>query len=83
MRLDATFQYRTELTVFFLLFVTSVKSPILVNRELVPSNWKEESLESTENDNELKKANKLLSSQQNPLSKFFYKLNKPVITEVG
>ncbi|VVB00890.1 unnamed protein product [Arabis nemorensis] len=64
----------------------SVKSPILVNRRWVPSDWKEESQESTEIDivaitNRLRKADKLLSSQQNFLSKFLYKLNKQVVTK--
>ncbi|XP_024006329.1 surfeit locus protein 1-like isoform X2 [Eutrema salsugineum] len=64
----------------------SMKSPILVNRGWVPSDWKEESLESTKTDDvaakELRKANKLLPSQQNPLLKFLHKLfAKSVIAE--
>ncbi|EOA40600.1 hypothetical protein CARUB_v10009331mg [Capsella rubella] len=66
----------------------SVKSPILVNRGWVPSDWKEPCLESVgtgvvvaTEENESRKANKLLPSQQNPLSKFLYKFNNPMIAE--
>ncbi|KAG2298394.1 hypothetical protein Bca52824_034866 [Brassica carinata] len=56
----------------------SMKSPILVNRGWVPLDWEEESLEyteagdvvvATEKANEPRRANKLPSSQLNPLSK--------------
>ncbi|ANM59563.1 Surfeit locus 1 cytochrome c oxidase biogenesis protein [Arabidopsis thaliana] len=65
----------------------SMKSPILVNRGWVPSDWKENSLESLGTGGlvaaakESRKANKLLSSQQSLLSKFWYKLNNPMIVE--
>lgn len=70
-----------------------MKSHILVNRGWVPLDWEEESLESIEADdvvvstennaNEPRRANKLLSSQLNPLSKFWYKFNNSMIAEVG
>ncbi|XP_010479280.1 PREDICTED: surfeit locus protein 1-like isoform X2 [Camelina sativa] len=66
----------------------SVKSPVLVNRGWVPSDWKETSLESLDPgvvvaaaEDESRKANKLISSLQNPLSKFWYKFNNPMISE--
>lgn len=60
-----------------------MKSPILVNRGWVPLDWEEESLEyteagdvvvATEKANEPRRANKLPSSQLNPLSKVWYKI---------
>ncbi|CAH8254923.1 unnamed protein product [Arabidopsis lyrata] len=65
----------------------SMKSPILVNRGWVPSDWKEKSLESLGTGvvvaaaNEARKSNKILSSQQNLLSKFWCKFNNPTIAE--
>ncbi|CAA7048175.1 unnamed protein product [Microthlaspi erraticum] len=58
----------------------SVKFPILVNRGWVPLDWEEKSLESREA-NVVEKANKLLSYQQNLLSKSLYKFNNPMIDE--
>ncbi|XP_010501893.1 PREDICTED: surfeit locus protein 1-like, partial [Camelina sativa] len=69
----------------------SVKSPVLVNRGWVPSDWKETSLESLDpgvvvaaaEDESRKANNKLISSLQNPLPKFWYKFNNPMISEVS
>ncbi|EOA37567.1 hypothetical protein CARUB_v10011894mg [Capsella rubella] len=60
----------------------SVKSPILVNRGWVPLDWKEPSLESLGTCVDVAAAeNKLISSQQNLLSKFLSKFNNPMIAK--
>ncbi|XP_019095276.1 PREDICTED: surfeit locus protein 1-like [Camelina sativa] len=60
----------------------SVKSPVLVNRGWVPSDWNEKSLESlgtgivVSTANESRKAN-----NQSLLSNFWYKFNNPIVAE--
>ncbi|XP_010500385.1 PREDICTED: surfeit locus protein 1-like [Camelina sativa] len=60
----------------------SVKSPVLVNRGWVPSDWKENSLETLGTTivvsavNESRKSNK-----QSLLSNFWYKFNNPMVAE--